>query len=546
MPSKTASADIDPEFLDRPKLAADVSVHEPAEEGGPWLIQQGQRKYFRVEADLARLVLALNGTRDHALLADILGTPWTVEAVGTAVDTLAKGHLLDNGEPVRTSNRWVKFVPPLTVQFTLLRPDGLLKLASPLVRLLSGRAGRVTALVVALGGLLALAAQSREVGAVLGRPLPLSTYLVVVAGILATTAIHEFGHGAVLSHYGGRPARMGVMLFYLSPAFFCDVSDGWRLPRKEQRVAVALAGIATQVVIAGATATASPFFHGMARDGLIVFAIAAYTSGLLNLAPFVKLDGYIALMSHLDIPHLRDHTLTDARRWIARVLFGGSYERRLPELRWAVPFGLACMVFPMYLIATGVRMWGDSLQRMGFFGSWLLLGGLGYLLYHLGRGAGRLVRDARAGGARPLRIGVVTLFLAAAATAVLGLVKVPYTVTGGYAVRAGGQVELLLPLSADLSVIRENTAVRLIRAGAAVRTEIGQAVVADARGTETTAPLSAFLPVRTDGLPLPAQGYRLTTAVVPEDEVGVAEVASGDRPLGAWLYAHYVAPALRW
>lgn len=34
-----------------------------------------------------------------------------------------------------------------------------------------------------------------------------------------------------------RPSRMGVMLFYLLPAFFCDVSDGWRLPDKAHELA---------------------------------------------------------------------------------------------------------------------------------------------------------------------------------------------------------------------------------------------------------------------------------------------------------------------
>ncbi|MFI2032949.1 daptide biosynthesis intramembrane metalloprotease [Streptomyces buecherae] len=546
MSSKTASAEIAPELLARPRLAADVTVHEPAAEGAPWVIQRGQHKYFRVQPDLARLALAVNGTRDHALLADILGPPWTPEEVCAAVDKLAGGQLLDNGEPVRQRGRWVRFVPPLTVQFTMLRPERLLRRFAPLVRLLTSRAGASAAVALALCGLLALASQAPRVSTALGQPLPLSTYLAVVGGVLATTAVHEFGHGAVLSYHGGRPGRMGVMLFYLSPAFFCDVSDGWRLPHRQQRVTVALAGIATQVVIAGGAAVVSLFAEPRMRDGLIIFAVVTYVSGLLNLTPFVKLDGYIALMSHLDIPHLRDRALDDGRRFMARILFGGRYECELPELRWAVPFGLACMVFPLYMVATAMRLWADSLQRLGAFGASLVLCGLCYIAYHLGRGVVRIVREARTGGARALRIGTVVGLSLAAAGVALALVKVPYTVSGGYLVRDSGRVELLLAPSADRSVVRENTTVRLYRAGVATRAETGRAVVTSDRATDTTAPLSAFLPVRTDALPAPAVSYPLTTSAAPADRTGVAQVDAGTRSVGEWLYVKYVAPAWPW
>lgn len=82
------------------------------------------------------------------------------------------------------------------------------------------------------------------------------------------------------------------------------------------------------------------------HDGMLIFGVSTYLTGVLNFVPLVKLDGYLALMSHLDIPHLRDRSMTDARRFLARILFGGRYSRELPQLTWAVPFGFACMLFP--------------------------------------------------------------------------------------------------------------------------------------------------------------------------------------------------------
>ena len=34
---------------------------------------------------------------------------------------------------------------------------------------------------------------------------------------------HECAHGLTCKHFGGGVHRMGFMLVYLSPAFFCDV-----------------------------------------------------------------------------------------------------------------------------------------------------------------------------------------------------------------------------------------------------------------------------------------------------------------------------------
>ncbi|PJN03584.1 hypothetical protein CG740_09475 [Streptomyces sp. CB01201] len=544
--TKTASAELDPERLARPRIAEGVAVQEPMEAGGPWVLHRGGSRYFRVQADLARFTRILDGTRDHEQLAAVLGSPWTAHDVDMAVRKLADHQMLDDGTKPRRRHRRVRFIPPLTVQFTLLRPERLLRLVLPALRPLAGRSGSAAALLCALGGLLALVAQAPSVRQALGSPLPPSTYAGVVLGVLATTVVHEMGHGAVLTYYGGRPTRMGVMLFYLSPAFFCDVSDGWRLPRKEQRVRVALAGVVTQWVIAGAAALTTPLTGPGLREGLIVFAVVTYVSGLLNLLPFVKLDGYLALMSHLDIPHLRDRAMTDARRALGRTLFGGRYERELPELPWAVPYGLICLAFPLYLVFMAANLWGSAFLSMGAAGAALLLCGLGFLAHHLGRGTKSLVREAREAGARTRRIAAVGLGAAVLATACAMLIHLPYTLTGGYTVRDDGRTELLLPTSADRSLVREGATVRLLRSGVTVQQQTGAATVAGAKATAATAPLSMLLPVRTRALPMPVISYPLAVAATPQDRTGTAQLDAGKRPLGEWLYVKYVAPAVRW
>ncbi len=538
----------DSEHISRPRLADNVFVRPPTGADAPWIIQRGER-YLRVGADLARLARAADGTRGHEELAAVLGPRWTTAVVDTAVRRLVAAKVFHGGDPSRSAPRRVprlKVVPPLTVQLTVVHPQRLLSGVIPAMALLGLKRWGVIGALLAAGGLAALSALGPELAGVLGRPLPLSVYAGVIGAMLVASALHELAHAAVLAYYGGRPSRMGVMLFYLSPAFFCDVSDGWRLPRNEQRVRVALAGIATQWVIAGSAALAALVPPpGRWQDGLLLFAAAGYLAGTLNLLPVVRLDGYLALMSHLDIPHLRDLAMADARHRIARLLYGGRYRPELPQLRWAVPFGLACMAAPLFIVIPALGNFASLLQRTGTAGAILMVCAAGYLLWLLVRGAVRTAVEARTAGAPRWRIVLSVTALTAAVVCALLFVRVPSTVAGGYTVRDGGQLELLLPSSVDRSAVRAGTAVQLYRAGLTGHTVTGEAVIGSERGTATTAPLSAFVPVAGTTLSLPAVAYPLVSTRPPSDRTGNARLTTGERPLAHWLYDTYLAPCWR-
>ena len=533
----------DGEHVSRPRLADNVSVRPPIGADAPWIIQRGEQ-YLRVGADLARLAQAADGTRGHEELAAVLGARWTTAVVDAGVRRLVAAKVfhgggMDRGSPRRLPR--LKVVPPLTVQLTVVHPQRLLSGVLPAIALLGLKRWGVIGALLAAGGLAALAGLGPELAGVLGRPLPLSVYVGVVVAMLVASALHELAHAAVLAHYGGRPNRMGVMLFYLSPAFFCDVSDGWRLPRNEQRVRVALAGIAAQWVIAGAAALAALVPPpGRWQDGLLLFAAAGYLAGTINLLPVVRLDGYLALMSHLDIPHLRDLAMADARHRIARLLYGSRYRPELAQRRWGVAFGLACMAAPLFIVIPALGNFASLLQRTGTAGAVLMVCASGYLLWLLVRGAVRTAVEARTAGAPRWRIA-----LSAAAACALLSVRVPCTVAGGYTVRDGGQVELLLPSSVDRSAVRAGTAVHLYRAGLAGHTTTGEAVIGSERSTATTAPLSAFVPVAGTTLSLPAVAYPLDTTGPPSDRTGNARLTTGRSPLARWLYDTYLAPCWR-
>jgi len=373
----------------------------------------------------------------------------------------------------------------------------------------------------------------------------MAVLLAVVVASFITSALHEFGHGAALAHQGGRPSRLGVMLFYLSPAFFCDVSDGWRLGRREARVRVALAGVAVQAVVvglAGLTALAlavrgpSPW-----RDALLLFAVSTAITATMNLIPFVKLDGYIALMSHIDVPYLREKAMTDARRSVARVLFGGTYGRELGQVAWAVPFGLVSIVFPIVLVVVATQLWLGILLGLGVIGAAVVLVGLVILARSVVVEAARFVAEAISAGARRGRIIGVVLAVLLGVGLMVAYLPVSYTVSGGF-VQEDGRTLFVTSRSADVQALEPGAIVRLEQRGIVTRRVIGTGTLGSEPIVDGFAPMTTLLPL-TQGISveLPVQRLALSAPVTTDLESGSAWADAGTRPLGTWLYLHYVA-----
>jgi putative peptide zinc metalloprotease protein len=137
------------------------------------------------------------------------------------------------------------------------------------------------------------------------------------------------------------------------PAFYCDVSQAWKLPSRQARVQVALAGPLLQVSLGGAAAISAINSSAAASTVLTTYAICAYIQAVINCLPFVKFDGYVALVGALDRPYLRRDTMNYVIRRLECIIFGGKRGRPVP--RWEFAFGLASLI-----VTSSFIVWGCS------------------------------------------------------------------------------------------------------------------------------------------------------------------------------------------
>ena len=147
-------------------------------------------------------------------------------------------------------------------------------------------------------------------------------YLIALA---VTKSLHELGHALTATRYGLRVAHMGVAFIVMWPMLYTDTGESWRLRDRRQRLAIASAGILTELALAALATLA----WNLAADGsalkqsLFFLASTAWLLSLaLNISPFMRFDGYFILSDLLDMPNLHERAGALTRAALRRLLLG--------------------------------------------------------------------------------------------------------------------------------------------------------------------------------------------------------------------------------
>lgn len=513
-----------------------IKLSDPVVGSGRIIVSADNLPFIRISDDVARVLSLAQGSFpnvDVGSIASALGT--SSELVEATLRTVGASPALVHQLP--RANKRLQFRAPFSVQLTLFNPSALLARVPFIVGAVRNRWWWRSQVAVSVVGVVLLLLVAITPDSPLHRPMTGAQYVVVFAALFLTAFIHEFAHALALTAFGGQSHRLGVMLFYLAPACFCDVSDAWRLP-PERRVRVALAGVLAQTAVAAVAAFVALLVTPSVAVAFDVFAVLCLAYGLVNLVPLVKLDGYIALVGHLDRPNLRATAVQAFRSSMARALLGertGLSAERLPR-GGRVPielilFGFGCAVFPVVLVAGAGLAVNTYLASWGAFGAWITLGVfalialIGIVLF--GRGAARIVRRANS----IVRGLIVVTAAGAVVVATIVALPLPQQVTGGVLDTAQGPV---LAIAGATSTIPTGSRVTLYRSAVFPSRQVGTAIVT---GSETSClvPLDAIAPMTGTGLQAKARCFPVATSA-DLSPATVAVIASDGVPLARQIH----------
>lgn len=320
----------------------------PNEDGTPaWMIQDPVcNRFYRIgwldfelllhwaDNDLAALVRTVNEQTplnvtpdDVRALVKFLADNQLLRIVGKA-DVLKALARVQSTRKTLAENLLHNY---LFFRLPLLRPQAWLAALRPC--LLRINMALVAAVILALT-LVGVFLVSREWDLFTHTMVDNMTWLGVVGYVIALVcakALHETGHALAATRYGVRVAHMGVAFLVMFPMLYTDTSESWRLKDPRQRLAIAAAGIAVELALAGiATLAWTLAPDGAFRNGMFFLATTSWVlSVLVNVSPFMRFDGYFIASDLLDLPNLHERAGGQARTWMRRTLLG--LDEKWPE-----------------------------------------------------------------------------------------------------------------------------------------------------------------------------------------------------------------------
>lgn len=171
--------------------------------------------------------------------------------------------------------------------------------------------------------------------------------------------IHEFGHASAASNFGCKKLTIGWGIYMVYTVLWTDVSDAWKLPRK-QRAVIDLGGIYFQ----SACLAALIVLYKLTNNDIYLYGYLFVDMDIAaNLNPFLRLDGYWLVSDWFGLINLRQKQYSWLRS-VTSMLRGNSkgtstVSQKLGDKASLVLscyslLGAAFFVFVMWSIVQGV------------------------------------------------------------------------------------------------------------------------------------------------------------------------------------------------
>lgn len=428
-----------------------------------WLLQQldGRQTWQQIKQSFEKRFpgTRLNYRRLEALLATFYR-----EGLLLAEKPGQGGALLERMERQRRTAWLERAGSLLAIKTPGVDPTSLIEFLYPRLRWLFSPAVLAAACLLVVSSLVLVVTQFQEIVSQLPTIAewfrPHNLCLAIIALSLAK-GLHELSHAMTCRHVGGECREIGIMWLVFAPCLYCDISDTWMIPSKWQRIAVALAGVAVEVVLASVAAllwyASEPGLFRMFCLNLVV--VCGVSSLVFNLNPLLRYDGYYALADALEIPNLWSESrmvLVDmTNRWFYGTSRGEpawlTDGRRVTLLTYGLlSVVYRCCMIGVILLAVVHFFRQYRLESVG----WVLAAGslTGLAAPITIRAARQIANPTHHQPRRRLR-NLVMLSAVALIAAALAMVPIPYRVTGPVRVDVAGGVPVYVSVPGILRYV---------------------------------------------------------------------------------------------
>ncbi len=316
-----------------PRLADGVELLGRFEDSGfvepPYLARRGDGQVLQLTPLLHHVAEAVDGLRTTAQVADRVGAAVGKSVTAANVEFLVAEKLRPLGVMANAdgSSPPVKKADPLLAlrhRRQLVSEDAVWRVAGLFKALFA--APVVWLVVLALLAFDVYVFLEVGVGGGLRQVLYEPTLLLgLFATTIVATAFHEVGHASACRYGGARPGGMGAAIYLVWPAFYCDVTDAYRLDRRG-RLRTDFGGVYFNAVFCVAVAG----LYLLTRfEPLILLLVTQHLLVFQQLLPLLRFDGYYVLSDLAGVPDV----LGRVKPVLRSLLPGGGDEPRVSELK---------------------------------------------------------------------------------------------------------------------------------------------------------------------------------------------------------------------
>ena len=307
----------------------------------------------------------------------------TADDIGHFVQSLASNQLIRRssaGDADRlkpASSSWLGqgfrlLLNILRIQIPLINPSKLIDRLLPSLSILFNPSFRTAMSFVMFSALLIVVTNFRHITEQIpsiDQFLGPANLALLLTAFVVVKLLHEAGHAVTARYYGAECSECGVMLMILTPVLYTNVTDGWRLPRR-QRMEITAAGILVELTLASFATIlwwlASP---GLTSSLLLnIMLVCSVNTLLFNGNPLLRFDGYFLLSDWWRIPNLSSRASSSVRQAVVQLVTGCESDEREPHnLHWKIlGYGLAAAVYRVFLSLAILQLIHHVARDAGF------------------------------------------------------------------------------------------------------------------------------------------------------------------------------------
>lgn len=140
--------------------------------------------------------------------------------------------------------------------------------------------------------------------------------ITIVAIFFISILLHEIAHGIVARKYGLIPKKLVVSLYlFISPMVYLKIPGLYTI-KENERIKVWAAGIYTNLFLALLSFSLIGHLHGELFKVVFVLGYVNLMFIVMNLWPFLPLDGYFILSTLMKMPNLRKKSFKEFRKFL--------------------------------------------------------------------------------------------------------------------------------------------------------------------------------------------------------------------------------------